>query len=203
MSTSPASCSVNSSALRSSSTSSLSMPPPSPASSTMTESSSCVMLRSPFTRKSLATSFFQSPKTQLRGISTHMNTRSSGAEKRAKLSGASLATLFGVISPKISTTTVTTTVDTEAPLSESFSSLINVTVPMDDAAMLTMLLPMSRVESSLSKSETSFSTSAERLSPLSASAFRRARLSDENAVSVAEKYAENSTRTAIMTMLVR
>ena len=95
--------------------------------------------------------------------------------------------LLGVISPNMRTTTVTTMVETEAPLSWSLSSFMNITVPMDDTAMLTMLFPISRVDRSLSKSFARESTSPARLSPRSASALSRARLRDENAVSVAEK----------------
>ena len=161
------------------------------------------MLRSSLTRNSLEMSFFHRPKIQLRGRSIHIKSLSSGAENLAKPSGASLATLLGVISPKMSTTMVTTMVEIDAPLSGSLSSWMNMTVPMEDVAMFTMLLPMSRVESSLSKSEASLRTSAARLSPRSASAFSLARFRDENAVSVAEKYAENVTRTTIISMLVR
>ena len=49
------------------------------------------------------------------GVSTASSTRSSGAEAMAKASGLSLAMDLGDISPKISTATVSTTVDTVGP----------------------------------------------------------------------------------------
>ncbi len=64
-------------------------------------------------------------------------------------SGISLARLLGVTSPKISTTTVSTIVDTVAPRSAP-SILVKMMVPMEAAAMFTILLPMRMVESSLS-----------------------------------------------------
>ena len=63
----------------------------------------------------------------------------------AKLSAASFARLFGVISPKISTTTVITTVETVAPL--LLKKPTNSTVAMLAEEMFTMLLPISTVAS--------------------------------------------------------
>ena len=51
------------------------------------------------------------------GVRAMMNTRRMGAENIAKASAQSLATLLGEISPKISTTTVITTVEIVAPTS--------------------------------------------------------------------------------------
>ena len=94
------------------------------------------------------------------------------------------------------TTTVMTAVATEAPASSPRCRMKS-TVPMEERAMFTMLLPMSSVESSLSYCPARRSTSAARLSPRSASALTRARLRVEKAVSVAEKYAEKMTSTAM------
>ena len=69
-----------------------------------------------------------------------------GAENMAKPSGNSLARLLGVTSPKISTTTVSTTVDTVGPEAPPSSRVKN-TVPTVVAVMLTMLLPIRMVES--------------------------------------------------------
>ena len=109
----------------------------------------------------------------------------SGAENMANASGLSFARLLGVISPKISTTTVITTVETVAPMSPY--RLTNRTVPMDAEAMLTMLLPIRMVESSRSYRSESRQASAARRLPFSASALSLVLFSDENAVSVAEK----------------
>ena len=56
---------------------------------------------------------------------------------------------MGVTSPKTRITTVSTVADTVGPLALPMS-LINSTAPMVVATLLTMLLPMSRVESSRS-----------------------------------------------------
>ena len=71
-----------------------------------------------------------------------------GAEKREKLSGASLARLLGEISPKISTTMVMTAVDRDTPASPKYCTKI--TVAKLAEAMFTMLLPMRMVESRVS-----------------------------------------------------
>ena len=111
----------------------------------------------------------------------------------ATVSGISFARLLGVTSPKIRTTMVSTKVDTVAPRSGS-SRRVNSTVPMDAAAMLTILLPMRMVESSLSYFSDIASTRAAAKSPSSARLFRRIWFREENAVSEAEKKAENATR---------
>ena len=82
------------------------------------------------------------------GVSTWISRLIKGALNMANLSGKSLATLLGVISPKISTTTVTTTVERVAPMSPY--SFTNSRVAMEDTAMFTMLLPIKIVEISLS-----------------------------------------------------
>ena len=58
---------------------------------------------------------FHWEKRKFSGVSTASSTRSSGAEAMAKASGLSLAMDLGEISPKISTVTVSTTVDTVGP----------------------------------------------------------------------------------------
>ena len=114
----------------------------------MTFSSSPVMPVSARGRNTRLSSFFHCKNSQFSGVKTTRNTRSSGAASMAKLSAFCLARLFGEISPKISTTTVITTVEMVTPLSPR--NLTNTTVAMDAEAMLTMLLPMRMVESSRS-----------------------------------------------------
>ena len=63
-----------------------------------------------------------------------------GAENLAKASGDSFAMLFGVISPKMRTTTVITAVETVAPISPPIS-LIKKTVAIEERAIFTILLP--------------------------------------------------------------
>ena len=122
----------------------------------------------------------------------------SGAENIAKLSGRSFAMLFGVISPKMSTTTVMTAVDTVAPLSPSIWT--NKTVAMELAEMLTMLLPMRIVERSRSYFSASVRASAALLLPSSAIDLSRVLEHVENAVSVAEKYADIAIKNTRMNM---
>ena len=74
--------------------------------------------------------------------------RNAGATPMAKVSGALLARLLGVISPKIRTITVVTTVETVAP--PLASRVVNHTVAREVIAILTMLLPTRIVDSSLS-----------------------------------------------------
>ena len=56
-----------------------------------------------------------SAKKKLTGVRITSRTDIYGAENIAKLSGTSLAILFGMISPKVSTTTVITTVEIATP----------------------------------------------------------------------------------------
>ena len=73
---------------------------------------------------------------------------------------------------KISTTMVNTMVETVAPRSAP-SILVKMMVPMEAAAMFTILLPMRMVESSLSYFSAIASTRAAEASPSSARLFRR------------------------------
>ena len=106
------------------------------------------------------------------GVNTSISRLSAGATAVATVSGISLARLLGVTSPKISTTTVSTIVDTVAPRSAP-SILVKMMVPMEAAAMFTILLPMRMVESSLSYFSAIASTRAAEVSPSSARLFRR------------------------------
>ena len=71
-----------------------------------------------------------------------------GEENIANLSGRFFAILFGVISPKISTITVRTTVETVAARSGSLSlsSPVKNRVAREALSMLTILFPISIVE---------------------------------------------------------
>ena len=80
-------------------------------------SSSWDIFASSFVLKKRETSFFHWEKRKFSGVSTQIQSRIKGALNMAKRSGVSFATLLGVISPKIKTTIVTTTVETVAPMS--------------------------------------------------------------------------------------
>ena len=129
--------------------------------------------------------FFSLAKHQTKGEKTFISTERALAENMAKLSEYSLATDLGITSPKMRTTTVITRVETPAPLGPI--SPVKSRVPMEAAAMLTMLLPMRMVEMALSNRSAIFSAREAFLFPSLASFFRRMRLTVENAVSEAEK----------------
>ena len=110
----------------------------------------------------------------------------------ASCSGQLLAILFGDISPKISTTMVTTMVESVAPISPNFR--VNSTVPTEAMAIFTMLLPIRIVEINLLYCSSSLQTSAAFLLPFSASVFSFVVFMAEKAVSVAEKSSTVSDR---------
>ena len=147
-------------------------------------------------------SFFHWVNSQVRGESRSISRLRKGETAVATRSGISFARLLGVTSPKISTTMVSTMVDTVAPRWGS-SRRVKSTVPMEAAAMFTMLLPMRMVESSLSYCSDMASTRAAEGSPSSARLFRRIWFREENAVSEAEKKAEKATRITSATKRVR
>ena len=119
------------------------------------------------------------------GVSTQMTTRMMGADTMANFSGFSLARLFGLISPKISTTMVMTMVETVAPMSGIRRTKSR--VEMEDMAMFTTLLPTRMLLSSWSYFSARLSASAALLLPFSAMVRSRVRFREEKAVSVAEK----------------
>ena len=99
--------------------------------------------------KTSESSFFHCRNKKFTGVRQKMNPRSSGAENMANRSGDSLAMLLGETSPKISTTTVVTRVETPGPFS-SPKNRTNSTVASEAEAMFTILLPIKMVESSAS-----------------------------------------------------
>ena len=92
-----------------------SRPPSFSASDTMVISSSSVMPWSSEGWKIMFSSRFHWENRKFRGRRTSRNTRRMGAENMAKPSACSLARLLGEISPKISTTSVSTTVEMVGP----------------------------------------------------------------------------------------
>ena len=73
-----------------------------------------------------------------------MHTNRGYAAAQANVSGNRLASSLGVISPKMSNTTVTMTVDTTEPISSPISD-VKISVPIVADAILTMLSAMSSV----------------------------------------------------------
>ena len=163
------------------------------ASLTMVISSPSVMVSSSVLWTKCPSRRFHWLNSQVRGVNSTMSRFSIGDTAVATVSGISLARLLGVTSPKISTTMVSTMVDIVAPRSAP-SARVNRMVPMEAAAMFTMLLPMRMVESSLSYFSAMASTRAAEASPSSARLFSRIWFREENAVSDAEKKAEQATR---------
>ena len=109
------SMSLNSMAARISSLSWCSRPPSLSASSTMVMSSSSVMPSSLAGWKIFTASLLNRPKKRYRGVSTVRTTRMAGIARIQNFSGWSFAMVLGVISPKISTTTVRTMVEMAGP----------------------------------------------------------------------------------------
>ena len=89
------------------------------------------------------------PKSQDRGENNASSTRTMPTMRRTYFSGLLLASVLGVISPKVRMTRVMTTVDTIDPVA-SPRRMANVRVAMVVAAMLTRLLPIRMVVRNLS-----------------------------------------------------
>ena len=182
---SPASRSVNWMAFFSSSPSLWSMLPSCWTSSTSIRSSAWERRLSGRSRKRRESRRFHWEKRKFSGVKAHIRKRSIGAEKQAKRSAQSRATLLGEISPKISTASVTTTVEREAPASPK--RWTKSSVPREAVAMFTILLPMRMVEIRRSYWPWRCRASSARRSPCSARVLILAVLREEKAVSVAEK----------------
>lgn len=112
----------------------------------------------------------------------------------ANASGTSLARLFGVISPNINTNVVMTTVDNVMPKSLLNHEMKRI-VASEAAKMLTMLFPTKIVTRTFSKLSDNSSVFLARLLPFSIKCLSLIGLRDENAVSVAEKIADNKMST--------
>ena len=132
---------------------------------------------------------------KVNGVSIAMQKLMKGAENFAKASGFSLAMFLGVISPKMSTTTVITMVETAAPLWAI--SPTNSTVAMAVIVIFTTLFPMRIVVSSLSYFSPRSKTFCALSSPSPAMVLSLILFMDVKAVSVAEKYAENNIKITI------
>ena len=190
--------SSNSIAARMSSPLCSSIEPPLWTSSTMVSSSSSVMAGSCLGGKNRSSSFFHCVNKALSGVSSTVSTRREGVSARATVSAFCLARHLGEISPKISTTTVITTVDSVTPA--SLKKCTNTTVAIEAAAMFTILFPIRMVESRVSYCSDRRRAADARLFPACAWLFSRMRFRLENAVSDDEKYADaaiSSTKTAI------
>ena len=110
----------------------------------------------------------------------------------------SFARLFGITSPNVSITSVSTTVDTRAALSGPTIAVASI-VPSEDAVMFTMLLPISIVVITLSYLSSSLSAILAPLEPFSAMLLSLMRLAPVSAVSLAEKNAEQAIIIMIIT----
>ena len=175
------------------------MLPPCSTSSTNISSSSCVTFLLLSVLSSFASSFLRPVKSRVSGVKTIIRRLIRGAENMLNFSGFSFARLLGLISPKIKTTIVTTTVEIVAPLFPYNST--KSTVPSDATRMLTILFPMRMVDKSLSYLSQRCSESTARRLPFSAIVRSLVRLRDEKAVSVAEKYAERMMHIIMATII--
>ncbi len=125
------------------------MPPPCWASSTMVSSSLSVTEWSELERNSLRSPRFSRVKRKFTGLSTTISTRMIGVENMAKPSAFSFARLLGQTSPKISTATVITMVETVGP-APSPKARVKSTVAMAVEAIFTRLFPTRMVDKSSS-----------------------------------------------------
>ena len=85
------------------------------------------------------------------------------------VSALSLASVFGMISPKINKIIVKNIVDMPAPIAPKYD--VKISVPMVDAAMLTMLFPIKIPVKTLLYSSLSLTTLSARLFPSAANFF--------------------------------
>ena len=87
-------------------------------------------------------------KNQVKGVSTFIRKEIKGTDAMANFSGASLAMVLGLISPKIKITNAITMVAAMAPC--SFIMEMKRTVATAVAPIFTRLFPTNTVESNLS-----------------------------------------------------
>ena len=132
---------------------------------------------------------------KFKGVNNTTSELIRGDENIAKDSGLSLAILFGVISPKISTTTVITAVETVAPRLSSFSNSTKSIVPRDAARIFTILFPTRIVFNNFSFLSKSFPARIALLSFLFLKSRNLNLLIDRKALSEAEKIIESKIRT--------
>ena len=116
----------------------------------------------------------------------------------AKLVAFFLALILGIVSPNMMTRTVITAVDTHAYC--SLRSSITAMEPIEEAAILTRLLPTRIVEMASSNFSAILKATVAFLLPLSLSCSRRTLLQAEKDISDAEKNAEHMTHTIIPTI---
>ena len=133
------------------------------------------------------------PVYEEKGVSIIVRNNITPLTAQAKLSAWIRASVFGSISPKIRTITVTATVDNAVPAAPK--SPMQTTVASDDVSIFTILLPIRIVVSVLSYPSIILSARSAFFDPFSALLFRRMRFAPVNAVSDAEKKADIITRT--------
>ena len=103
------------------------------------------------------------------------------------------ATIFGMVSPKIMTSMVVTTVESQVQWSPAMR--MTTTEAMEEVAMFTRLLPMSMAESESSNLSMTLRAILAPREPPSAAASSLMRLAEEKHISEAEKKADRQMRT--------
>ena len=116
----------------------------------------------------------------------------------AKLVASFLALILGIVSPKMMTTMVIIAVETQAYC--SLRTSITAIEPIEEAAILTRLLPTRIAEMASSNLLAILKATDALLLPLSLSCSRRTLLQAEKDISDAEKKAEHMTHTMIPIM---
>ena len=150
---------------------------------------------------SFETPLFMPIKIAVIGVMMNMNAESGAAIRIENRSEFSFARLLGKISPKISTSTVMTTVARPTLPFPNFS--VKSTVASEDEEMFTTLFPTSIAVSALSKLSHMFIAFFADLFPSSASFLSLILLHEENAVSVAEQIADSIRSTAMITTFIK
>ena len=120
------------------------------------------------------------------------------AKTGASLFAFFFATIFGMVSPKIMTSTVVITVESQVQCSPKSS--MTTTEAIDEVAMFTRLLPMSMAERESSNLSMTFRATLAPFEPFSAADSSLSRLAEEKHISEAEKKAEKQIRTMYAAM---
>ena len=129
-----------------------------------------------------------------------INTERGYATKSESFSLFCLNIIFGKISPKIMISTVIIAVETATNDALPPARLTATVVAIEDIAILTMLLPISKVVSVFSNLSQIFTASCATRLPSSASCLSLIRLTAVYAISVPEKNAEKKIRITISTV---
>ena len=144
-------------------------------------------------RRQRLKALFSNRNRKFSGVNRKTSTLSRPEQSMAYFSGASLATLFGITSPKIRITMVVKTVASASP--DGPKAAVETAAARDAVAMFTTLFPIRMVDRASSKWFSSRRAFRAFLLPPLAWFFSRSLLEPVRAVSEAEKKAEKEIKT--------